>query len=402
MRKESCPICGADKLQIMIRRDSIPVNQNVLFDSVEDAKGCIKRDLEMSICRSCGFIFNSKFDSTLNLYSQKYNNAQGASDEFLAYMESSADYVLGKYFGGGYLQKICEIGCGRNADYIRLIEKKLAQIRWKDIEIHGYDPSSSGYESEAVKIYPRYFDFEKENCENVDWLISRHVVEHLSEPIALFKNIHGLDRKNENAIGFFETPDAEWILDNKVVFDFFYEHCSLFSESSILKAAQVLDLNVSEVKKVFGGQYMWIFMKNEQNKFIQSAYECALEKILSLADDYIRQESLIFERISGFLEKRRKAGKIVVWGAGAKGNIFLNLFDRECRIIDSVIDINREKWNKFIAGTGHQTVSPDLADKDDIKTVIVMNRNYYNEIVARVKTGNLKQAEVIAIDNYLN
>ena len=396
-----CSLCGGTKGHTILYRKQMPINQNTLFDDSECALKCQKKDLKIKICEKCGFVFNDYFDNTVDLYSHNYNNAQIAAKDFLSYMKSSIDYMWNNYFLGGGQRRIYEIGCGKNADYIKLIAEKLRLLDLTDrVQIIGFDPATSAYNGKNVQIYPRYFEFEHENCGEMDWLISRHVVEHLDNPLKLFRNVYGLDKKNKNATAFFETPDVEWIFKNHIVFDFFYEHCSLFSRASILKVGEILGIDIREIKKVFGGQYMWIFMKNQpyvdNNEFDES-----LDNLLQYSDEYIKYESLMLEKIHDFVMKKIKKGKVAVRGGGAKGNTFLNLFDPNGEMIDLVIDANEEKWGKYIAGTGHSIKSPDILEEEDIKTVIVMNDNYYNEIVEEISERDTKVESINAIDMLL-
>lgn len=376
MKSKNCPVCNSLKNTVLLNRKKVSVFQNRLFNSRESARNCQKGDLEILVCEDCGFVFNVSFDKSIDLYDQNYNNTQEISELFKKYLDSSINYLIS---GGGYdahPSKVIEIGCGRYAEYLKLIAKALKDTP----QIIGYDPASNNNSNETIKIFPRYFDFEHEECSDMDWLISRHVVEHLSNPMSLFKNVYGLNPNNEKSVAFFETPDACWILKNNVIFDFFYEHCSLFSSASILKIGQLLNIEICELKNVFNGQYMWIFLKNRSSISKNYSFNRELENVLQLAASYKQHESVIFEKIAQLLEKKRLNGNIAIWGAGAKGNTFLNLFDKEQTIINCVVDINPQKWGKFISGTGHEIISPENLIKRKINTVIVMNSNYFQEI----------------------
>src|SRR5262249_62391260 len=56
---------------------------------------------------------------------------------------------------------------------------------------------------------------------------------------------------------FFETPCVDWILDNLVVWDFFYEHCSLFTRQALGRALARAGFAVGRIAHAFGGQYLW-------------------------------------------------------------------------------------------------------------------------------------------------
>ena len=62
-----------------------------------------------------------------------------------------------------------------------------------------------------------------------DVVISRHVIEHVPDPVALLKTVRLALVGSPHARVYFETPDVTWILKNRVIWDLFYEHCSLFT-----------------------------------------------------------------------------------------------------------------------------------------------------------------------------
>lgn len=58
----------------------------------------------------------------------------------------------------------------------------------------------------------------------------------------------------------------------------------------------------------------------------------------------------------------------------------MNNIDPQHKFIDCVIDINENKQNKFIPGTGHEIVSFKDICMRGIDKIIVMNWNYEDEI----------------------
>lgn len=310
MSQKVCPICGAREFEDVMKRRQMPIYQNRLFDSAEGARNCEKRDLHMVMCTECGFVFNKEFDDSLELYEEDYNNSQTDSGLFREYMNSSIEYLKGKYDDNP--KTVVEIGCGKEAYYLNMIANSLSGTH----SIIGYDPSSDNNENEKLEIHPRYFDVKNETAVKADWLICRHVIEHISSPISLFQNVKSLNSENEKAVAFFETPDVRWILKNKIIFDFFYEHCSLFSPVSVNKMAEILDIEIDQTDNAFGGQYMWIFAQNRERT---KKAEINLEEISDLVKDYREKEKLIFETINETLDAEND---VILWGGGEGKHFF--------------------------------------------------------------------------------
>jgi hypothetical protein len=80
---------------------------------------------------------------------------------------------------------------------------------------------------------------------------------------------------------------------------------------------------------------------------------------------------------------------LYVWGAGAKGSTFVNLFDPYQEYISSVIDINTNKQNKYIASTAHRIIAPEAIESDKGR-IIILNSNYKSEIEKEIAKHRLK------------
>ena len=72
------------------------------------------------------------------------------------------------------------------------------------------------------------------------------------------------------------------------------------------------------------------------------------------------------------------------WGGASKGVIFSLFMQRAGIKVDTVIDINPAKQEKYLAGTGLLVQSPSQALKHLLPNanIFVMNSNYLSEIIA--------------------
>lgn len=227
MGKAGCSICGG-KTRPFLTRKNVPVHQNLVCDTREEALNVTRGDLTLVECE-CGFVFNETFDASLLSYGSNYNNDQMASTFFDEYVDSIVDYLCLRN------QTVVEIGCGKG-DFLRKLAKHNTCI--------GYDPSYTGeLREERVSFVQGYYNFPLP-C---DWIVCRHVIEHLADPTSLILNAPNI---------FFETPSLEWIVENDAWWDFFYEHCNYFTART-LEMVFALRGYTGNVEKHFGGQYLW-------------------------------------------------------------------------------------------------------------------------------------------------
>lgn len=349
--KNSCPICNSISIKSFLRREKVPAFQNLLIKDREATTRIAYGELNLAVCSECGFIFNQTFDPVKLIYGEYYENTQSCSPLFNEYLEELARYLVWEKSVRNC--RILEIGCGKG-----IFLRKLVEIENSGNIGYGFDPSYIGPEEDLdgrLNFKKCYYD---ENSSNipVDVVICRHVIEHVPEPLGVLLNL----RKNlANCTGakvFFETPCAQWILENRVFWDFFYEHCSYFTTGSLTTAFETSGFQVEAIRHVFGGQYMWLEAAMPESPPLVTKDPGTISV---LALDFAPSEAELITAWVKRIQELSAHGPIALWGAGAKGVTFLNLIDPERQRIACVIDINPNKQGHFIPGTGHPIVNYD-------------------------------------------
>ena len=237
---------------------NVPVNQNLLYKTSEDARNSVCGDLDIHCNEDTGFIYNKAFDPNLINYSENYNNNQYHSSYFGTYIAEQINWLTAKFGQSGLT--IIEIGCGKGY-YSRLLAERFPLCK-----IYGFDTSyvkSADDNLPNLQFYNEYFT-EKYSYLRPDVVICRHVIEHIQDPLDFLTKIRATI--SENTLLFLETPDVNWILENTVIFDFFYEHCSYFNPSSLGNVLRMAGFESIETRRAFGGQYMWSVARATNNK----------------------------------------------------------------------------------------------------------------------------------------
>lgn len=378
--KNPCPICDSKNVKSFLTRNEVPIHQNFLFEDKSSAINITKGKLSLVVCRECGFIFNQTFDFSKLRYGNLYDNTQDLSPLFEQHLKDIVQKLIIKKNIKNC--KIVEVGCGQGSFLRRLVENE----EWNNVG-YGFDPSYKGNESELggrLKFAKKYYGPE---CADIkaDIVVCRHVIEHVPKPVELLKTIRESLVQSKNPRVFFETPTVDWILKNQVIWDFFYEHCSYFNPNSIRTAFELAGFSVEAIDLVFGNQYMLIEASIAKNK-VQVIKEPT--DIYALTTVFSNSERQNLEKWKQNLKKLSKKGKIAIWGAGAKGVTFCNLFDPTFKMIDCVIDLNPNKQGKYIPGTGHPIVDYSEIQSRNITSIILMNPNYNDEVKELLKKSN--------------
>jgi SAM-dependent methyltransferase len=366
-----------------LEREQVPVHQNLLMQDARSAVEIPRGDLNLMVCEECGFVFNQAFELSTLRYGENYDNTQTCSPLFNKYVDGLVDHLVSEK--GVRNCRIVEVGCGKG-----LFLRKLVEAGGSGNSGYGFDPSYTGPEIDLggrLKFERRYYGSE---CANIaaDVVICRHVIEHLQDPLALLRTIRKSLINSPCAKVFFETPCVEWILRKHIIWDFFYEHCSYFSEDSLTTALEVSEFKVESIQNVFGGQYLWL-----EATALRLSDKSGLTKrpgsIPALAKRFAVSEEELIRVCKKEMVELSCQGGVALWGAGAKGVTLANIVDPERQWISCVVDLNPKKQGHYIPGTGHPIVAYQELAKYGVKTAILMNPNYCQENLALLRESNL-------------
>lgn len=384
-----CPLCEFRGTTAFLHRERVPVHQHLLMKDETSAVGIARGDLEMAVCPRCGFVYNRAFDLSRLSYGAAYDNNQAYSPSFREHLDELAHYLVSERNVRGC--RIVEVGCGDGSFLRRL-------VAGADNSGYGFDPSYDGPLTDRdgrLRFVRDYYGPEHAEEVPADVVVCRHVIEHVPDPLDLLRSIRHALVHSPQARVFFETPDVTWILENRVIWDFFYEHCSLFTPESLTTAFEAAGFMVESVRNVFGGQYLWLEAKIAQSPMAMSETENPNETVL-LAQRFAAAEASLQQSWEDRGRNLAAQGKVALWGAGAKGVTFANLVDPRRNLVDCLVDLNPQKVGRYVPGTGHPIVSYRELAPRRVSSAIVMNPNYLAENRALLREARLDHVGLIA------
>jgi SAM-dependent methyltransferase len=367
--RSTCPLCTSSEMAEVTERPNVPVHQNKLYETRADARAATRGHLKVVACLTCGFVFNAAFDLSLMSYDEGYENDQTHSPAFSAHVDKLADRLLSE--SGVRNSRIVEVGSGKGSFLNTLVMADAGNVGW------GFDPAYTGPDRAVggrVEFVRSFYDRAYADLAP-DVVVCRHVIEHVPDPAMLLAEIR---QASTGARVFVETPDVEWILRNAVIWDFFYEHCSYFSPHSFVTAFHRAGFGDVKSTHVFGGQYLWVEVCGTRDG--DAKQTCDPGDIAQHVQRYMQEESEMLARWNDTILELRESGPLALWGAGAKGVTSASLFDSRSEIISGVVDLNPRKQGRYIAGSGHEIISPAELMHRKIKSVVLMNPNYLNEV----------------------
>jgi hypothetical protein len=333
-------------VRLLYEANGFPIFQNQMYSSFEEAVARPTGDIRLVENLDTGLVYNDAFSQEQMHYDNRYQNEQGVSSLFQQHLRS-ASKVINDAMGKANL---VEVGCGKGYFLEMLLEQEF--------DVTGFDPT---YEGDNPRIRRRYF--EPESGTRAEGIILRHVLEHIQNPVDFLTSLR--EENGGSGLIYIEVPCFDWICQNKVWFDIFYEHVNYFRLSDFFRIFG----NVIRSGRAFGDQYLYIVAD------LASLRPPAIDnsgRIAFPSDFLARLEDTKVSEHEG----------VAIWGGSSKGVIFSLLKSRVGQPVEIVIDINPAKQGKYLAATGLRVCSPEegLSKLPEGATIYVMNSNYLQEI----------------------
>ncbi len=337
------------KYRELYRAEQLPVFQNRMFGSTEEARNCTRGDVVLVQDLETGLIHNRAFRPELMVYDENYQNEQAFSSIFQAHLDRVVEVIQREFAGGSLI----EVGCGKG--------HFLERLERLGLNITGLDPS---YQGDNPRILREYFH-KGLGCK-ADGIVLRHVLEHIQNPVAFLSD---LCEANDGGKIYLEVPCFDWICRHRAWFDIFYEHVNYFRLSDF----QRIFGRVYESGRCFGDQYLYVVadLASVRTPASQEADQ------VEFPDDFLGTVQACAERLKG-----PRAANSAVWGGASKGVIFSLFMERAGALPRMVVDINPAKQGKYLAATGLQVQTSEWAMEvlPAGSEIFVMNRNYLPEI----------------------
>lgn len=367
----NCLVCGGQSLEPLLSIPDVPTLTNCLCASEAEAADALRGDINLAYCLHCGHVVNAAFNQVRVKYDGRFENTLTFSPCYRQYAEVTAARIINRY--GLHGKFIVEIGCG-SGDFLRLLCGANNYGK-------GYDPSQPTNRSVVgaggVEIIGR--NFAAEDAYGADFVCCRHVLEHLPAPIDLLRQLReNVDVRTGTTV-FFEVPNGLFTLERLGIWDIIHEHVSYFTPSSLARAFHDVGFTICGAASAFDDQYLWVEARADGLGLPSGLPERPPDVLYtSFGERFAQKVGHWRQRIDKWRSDRRR---VVVWGAGAKGVMFLNLLQVTAGAgVDCVVDINPRKQGHFVPLMRQRIVGPEWLLHNPPDLVIVMNPEYESEI----------------------
>jgi hypothetical protein len=291
---------------------------------------------------------------------------------------------------------VVDVGCG-DGGFLRAICAAVPGLRGI-----GVDPALESDRSEEggrIVLIKNVFTSDVIR-EQPSLIVSRHVLEHIPQPVGFFQTIREALAPFEPCPCFFEFPDLDWILANDAFWDFGYEHCNYFTAASATEALGQAGFGPVTTRAEFGSQYLWVEAASRGDR--PESSRPSGRDVSERARAYAEAEAARIELVRSRVSALKRDGHVAVWGMATKGVLFSLLIDPQVELIDYCVDVNPNKHGCYVPLTGHVISPPEVLtelDGDGKLAVFVMNENYSDEIRRTCRELNV---DAILVDAYTN
>lgn len=387
-----CPSCGVEEMSSFYTVRNVPVHSCIMFSSEKDARDFPRGNIELGLCKNCGFISNMAFDANVQDYSPLYEDQQCYSPTFSAFAKGLAAHLIEKYDLHG--KRVVEVGCGKG-DFLALM-CEMGNNRGVGIDPSCEKDRIESAAADRITIIQDYYS-ERYSHYTGDMVMCRHTLEHVHDTRRFVETIRKGIGDHRDTVVFFEIPEVSIVLANLVFWDIYYEHCSYFSPGSLARLFRSCRFEVLDVSIGFDDQYLLIEAKPvgappETRHPLEESVEEMIRRVEHFRSGVERQKDG-WKRLVADLHAEGK--RPVIWGSGSKCVAFLTTLgiDRE---IGCVVDINPRRHGKYIAGAGKRIMPPEYLREFKPGTIIVMNPIYKGEI-ARTAAEMGVTADIVTV-----
>lgn len=348
--------------------------------SREEAQTLPELPLDFVRCVRCGHIFNKSFDYSVVPYSSKPNlmyNQGPLWNKFLCNIQRGIVDLLPKN------PTVIEIGHGDGNFLINL--SKIT----REGNFIGFDPNGAAIDNDFAIFRRELFDPRKHLKEfSPDMLISRHVLEHLSNPlkflqnIAFFASCYGC-----SLLTYFEVPCIDNAIRNKRTVDFYYEHNSQFTTLSFTKMVTQCSQQILEIGHGYKNEVIYSIAKLG----VLEADLLVAKETMENHASHISSKSKIMKHLNDLYVSGKS---IIFWGGTGKSAAFLNRYNVDAHRFPVVIDSDRSKVGTYVPGCGQLIQSTDWFQDHLADVVVIPPQWRARDIIEEMKLLGLSECTV--------
>ena len=395
MKIKNCRICKKSNLKKLFSLG------NLCFTGKFPSKNqkIEKKQVTLIICKNCNLVqLGHSFDLKY-LYGPDYGYRTGINKTMLNHVHKVVKDLSKK-------TKI------KKNDFVLDIasnDASLLNFYDKDIITFGVDPILKKYEPEYKNInfkIKNFFSAKKireKTKKKFKIITALSVFYDAADPNKFVHDVKDFSTRWHLLVKF---ADLASIIQNKMFDTICHEHLEYYSSQVILNLCKKFNLRVFDIKKNnINGSSKQYYICHENSKFKNNLKKInsilKTEKQLNLTTEktyknFIKHINKSKNKLYNFLKKKKKLGKeIHGYGASTKGNVLLQYYKIDNKLVNFIAERNKNKYNLYTPGTKIKIISETLSRFYKPNYYLVLPWHFKSEILIREKEIRKKGTKFI-------
>ena len=396
MKIKSCRSCNSKKLVKLFSLGKLSFTGK--FPSLNQK---IKKEpISLVICKKCELVqLTHNFDLKY-LYGPDYGYRTGINKTMLNHVKNVVRY----------LSKKTNLKKKDNVLDIASNDGSLLNFYNKNIVTFGIDPILDKYEDQYQNINYKISDFfsadkiRRKTKQKFKVITALSVFYDTLNPNKFLKDIKKLLSKE--GVFLLEFADLASIIKHKMFDTICHEHLEYYSSKVILNLCKKNKLRVFDIKKNdINGSSKQYYVCHDNSKIKNNnqiiEYELHNENKLKLSQvstfrNFIKNIDKLKKQLFNLIKRINNQGKKVhCYGASTKGNVILQYYKINNKMISYAAEKNKNKYNLFTPGTNIPIISEILSRFYKPDYYLVLPWHFKKEILVREKNIRKKGVKFI-------
>ena len=396
MKIKNCRICNSSRLTNLFSLGNLCFTGK--FPTIKQK--IKKKPIEVIICNNCGLVqLGHNFDLKY-LYGPDYGYRTGINQTMLDHVKS-------------IVKKLSKLTSLKSKDFVLDIASNdgtLLNFYDKKINTFGIDPILNKYKKNYKNINYKvkdFFSFEKiRNITKKKFKIitALSVFYDAEKPNKFIKDVKKI--LSNDGVFVLEFADLASILKYKMFDTVCHEHLEYYSSEVILNLCNKHSLKVFNIEQNdINGASKQYYISHADSKYktnfknISKIFKNEKKLKLKNVKTYKNFMSSINSSKKELMKKLKilvnKGKKVHCYGASTKGNVLLQYYGINNKLIKYAAERNKLKYNLYTPGSKIKIISEKLSRSLNPDYYLVLPWHFKNEILMREKTTRKKGIKFI-------
>jgi hypothetical protein len=321
-------------------------------------------------CPNCTHVWNHVFSYDEIPYEKNPNRMFNKGGIWKGHLATTRDLLLARLPES---PTVVDIGCGEG-HFVR----GLAEACGGAGRFVGFDRNTTLESGRSMEFHARYFEPLRDMpVFTPDAVTIRHVLEHLTDPVALVEQLAwGAAALGKPVWLFAEMPCIDRVFETGRLADFFYEHPSHFTTKSfhtlMERAGEVVELAHGYDREV-----VYALVRLD----IPATMQERGKKSITFAQTSAISRTTIRAQLSTLALEGKT---VAIWGGTGKAAAFINQFGADAARFPVVVDSDLDKVGTFVPGTGQEIQFRDVLKTAPVQVIIIPTQWRAKDIVAEM------------------